>query len=173
MSDQRRIADDQRYIHFLTFSVYRRRRLFTLETPNRILLGTLNEQLKTFTAKCIGFVVMPQHVHALIWLAKTGELRRFMHEWKRISSFRIRRWYEQFSPAYFREFGYGVRFWQPKYYAFPIYERAKLEEKLRYIHENPVRSDLVERAIDWRWSSARWYETGRSVGVPIQWVEIE
>jgi putative transposase len=27
-----------------------------------------------------------------------------------------------------------------------------------YIHRNPVRRGLVERAIDWQWSSARWYE---------------
>ncbi len=26
---------------------------------------------------------------------------------------------------------------------------------------------------DCRWSSARWYELGRSVGVPIQWVDCE
>ena len=29
---------------------------------------------------------------------------------------------------------------------------------------------LVARAVDWPWSSARWYEEGRSVGVPIGWV---
>ena len=45
MSDQHRSADDQRYIHFLTFSVYRRRRLFTLDTPNRIVLGSKSGRL--------------------------------------------------------------------------------------------------------------------------------
>lgn len=29
---------------------------------------------------------------------------------------------------------------------------------------------LVEKAVDWKWSSARWYEEGRSVGVKIKWV---
>jgi hypothetical protein len=28
-------------------------------------------------------------------------------------------------------------------------------QKVNYIHLNPVRADLVERAIDYRWSSAR------------------
>jgi hypothetical protein len=28
-------------------------------------------------------------------------------------------------------------------------------EKLNYIHQNPVRAELVERATDYRWSSAR------------------
>ena len=28
---------------------------------------------------------------------------------------------------------------------------------IEYIHANPVRRGLVERAEDWEWSSARWY----------------
>jgi hypothetical protein len=32
---------------------------------------------------------------------------------------------------------------------------------------NPVRAGLVERAVDWTWSSARWYVQGKQVGVPI------
>ena len=59
----------------------------------------------------------------------------------------------------------------PKYYSFEIHERAKLEEKLRYLHENPVRAGLVDHRTDWQWSSARWYEWGMPVGVPIRWVE--
>ncbi len=27
----------------------------------------------------------------------------------------------------------------------------------------------VDQAVDWKWSSARWYANGRTVGVPIQW----
>jgi hypothetical protein len=61
-------------------------------------------------------------------------------------------------------------FWQRKYYAFQIYSRQKLEEKLTYNHLNPVRAVLVARAADWRWSSARHYKAGRTVGVPITWV---
>ena len=59
--------------------------------------------------------------------------------------------------------------WQPKYYGFNVFTRGKFEEKLQYMHMNPVRAGLVERAIDWRWSSARWYFERRPVGLPIQW----
>jgi putative transposase len=94
-----------------------------------------------------------------------------MHGWKRKSSFHIRNWYRREAARYFEGFGEGNRFWQPKCYSFEIYERAKLEEKLQYMHDNPVRAGLVEHATDWKWSSARWYEWRRSVGVPIKWVE--
>ena len=157
MSDQRRRYTDQRYVHFLTFSVYKRRRSLELDHPNRIVLGVLNHQLEAMAARCLGFVVMPDHVHAMLWLPEPRDLQRLMHGWKRMSSFAIRRWYAEFAPHYFEGFGQGEQFWQPKSYAFQIYSEHKLLEKLTYMHENPVRAGLVARAADWRWSSARKY----------------
>ncbi|MCA9085259.1 MAG: hypothetical protein KDA81_14440 [Planctomycetaceae bacterium] len=73
--------------------------------------------------------------------------------------------------AYAESRGLGIRLWTPKYYAFQVYSREKVEEKLRYMHMNPVRAGLVAKATDWKWSSARWYERRQSVGVPISWVD--
>jgi putative transposase len=59
--------------------------------------------------------------------------------------------------------------WQARYYGFNLWSRQKLDEKLEYIHLNPVRAGLVEKAVEWKWSSARWYEIGKSAGLPISW----
>src|SRR5262245_17850442 len=120
-------------------------------------------------ARCAGFVLMPDHVHALLWLPEPQDLERFLHGWKRMSSFRIRQWYAKNAANYFTDFGPGDRFWQPKSYAFHIYSETKLREKLDYMHLNPVRAGLVKQADDWHWSSARWYLSHQSVGVPIWW----
>ena len=171
MGDSRREYVDQRYIHFVTFCVHRRRRLLDLDQPKRIVLGVLNHQLEANLAKCVGFVIMPDHVHALIWLPDPRDLRRFLHGWKRMGSFAIRGWYAEHAAHYFGGFGPGDKFWQPKSYTFQIYSERKLLEKLDYMHLNPVRAGLVHKAEEWRWSSARWYIQHRSVGVKITWVE--
>ena len=171
MNTRRRIIDDRLYAHFITFSVFRRRRLLDHDGPKRILLDVLNGELRAHEARCVGFVVMPDHAHTIVWFSTTGQLSRFMRGWKRKSSFHIRTWYRRGNARYFDRFGEGDRFWQPKYYSFDIHSSAKLEEKLRYIHENPVRAGLAERATDWRWGSARWYECRQSVGVSIQSVD--
>ena len=167
----RRTFEEAPYAHFVTFSVDKRRRLLDHDHPKRILLGVLTSQLETFQGRCVGYVVMPDHVHAIVWLPRSGEFRRFMHGWRRMSSFRIRRWYRQEAPNYFVGFGIGNRFWQAGYYSFEIHETRKLEEKLTYMHLNPVRAGLVEKAVDWKWSSVRAYEEQRPAGVPIEWVE--
>ena len=171
MRTVRRVIDDQLYAHFVTFSVARNRRLLDHDHPKRIVLGVLNEELTQHEARCVGFVVMPEHVHAIVWFRAAGRLSRFMHGWKRKTSYHIRTWYRQAEPRYFEGFGEGNCFWQPKYHSFEIYERSKLEQKLDYIHANPVRRGLVKEATDWKWSSARWYARRESVGVPIEWVE--
>lgn len=171
MGSKRRIVDDKLYVHFVTFSVYRKRKLLDHDHAKRIFLGWFNEVLDQYEATCVGFVLMPDHIHALVWLKKVGQLSRFIHSWKRRSSVGLREWYRQVSPQYTAGFGEGDRFWQPKYYAFEIYERKTLEEKLQYMHLNPVRVGLATVATDWRWSSARWYEWNRSVGVPIRGID--
>ena len=61
-------------------------------------------------------------------------------------------------------------FWQPKHYPFNLYSEKKALEKLDYMHKNPVTAGFVEQACYWRWSSARYYEQQKSVGVPLAWV---
>jgi len=170
---KREIPADERYVHFITFSVYRRRRLLNLDVPKKIVLGNLNIQLHQFKARCAGFVIMPNHVHALIWMPKASDAEVFIGNWKRLSSFQCREWYQEHAPNYFQEFGQGEHFWNARYYDFPVTTERKLRQKLDYIHWNPVKAELVKRTIDYRWSSARWYAQRRSVGVPITWIECQ
>lgn len=130
MSAERRQYVAQRYICFITFSVFKRRKLLDLDQPKRILLSVLNHQLELIPSKCLGFVIMPEHVHSLIWLDDPKSLNRFIHGWKRMSSFAIREWYKEQAANYFANFGPGDRFWQPKSYAFNLYSANKLQEKL-------------------------------------------
>lgn len=170
MTSRRKIIDDKLYVHFVTFSVNKKRRLFELDHPKRIFLGILNDELKSFTAKCIGFVIMPNHIHLLIQFSETNQLSSFIHALKRKSSFRIRNWYRGKASSYFEEINDLDHFWQPKCYSFEIESNEKLEEKLNYTHDNPVRTGLVERPEEWKWSSAGFYSLGKSVGVPIEYI---
>jgi hypothetical protein len=64
---------------------------------------------------------------------------------------------------------------QPRELKFSCYRRYLFLGKERtrewfrraidYIHANPVRRGLVEKAEDWEWSSARWYAGIRPVKI--------
>ena len=44
-----------------------------------------------------------------------------------------------------------------------------LLEKLKYIHDNPVRRGLVEHPGEWRWSSYRYHEGGDESLIAMDW----
>ena len=45
--------------------------------------------------------------------------------------------------------------WQTEKNVLPIFSEGMFMEKMNYIHQNPVKEALSERAEDYRWSSAR------------------
>ena len=58
------------------------------------------------------------------------------------------------------------RIWQPGGgYDRNVIDLSTVQEMIDYIHANPVRRGLVERAIDWEYSSARWYVGIRPVPI--------
>ena len=50
------------------------------------------------------------------------------------------------------------RFWQRRCHDFNVYSRAKVQEKLHYVHANPVKEKLVRHSGGRPWSSwSYWY----------------
>jgi putative transposase len=64
-----------------------------------------------------------------------------------------------------RKHNYSV--WQQEKNVFSVFSEAVFMQKVNYIHLNPVRAGLVERAIDYRWSSARIWQRCASEDEPL------
>jgi REP element-mobilizing transposase RayT len=116
-----------------------------------------------------GFVVMPNHMHCI---AAADDLHAMMRDFKRFTSRSIHErlvadgrntvlaWLERAAQRARRERG-EFSFWQDGFHPQAIRSRRVFEQKLRYLHENPVRKGLIAGPEDWRYSSAGWY-AGRS-----------
>ncbi len=63
------------------------------------------------------------------------------------------------------------RFWQPRFYDFNVYSAKKIQEKLEYMHANPVKGGLVGDPGEWVWSSSLPYENGARGLVPIDFAD--
>jgi hypothetical protein len=53
-------------------------------------------------------------------------------------------------------------FWQARFHDFNVYGLGKKNEKLDYMHANPVKRGLVKDAKDWPWSSCSFYRGGET-----------
>ena len=160
--------------HFITFGCSGKRKLLNTPRSRQIVISVLANLVDKGQVKVSGFVVMPDHVHALFWYDQgDSDHSKGMQTWKRLSSHYLIKYYQETSPeilSHLKRSRNGreiVVVWKRRFYDFNLNSHAKASEKLAYIHENPVRKGIVSSAEQYSWSSARWYSNGRSVGVKI------
>jgi putative transposase len=115
-----------------------------------------------------GFVIMPNHLH-LLWemLEKNGKEmpHASFNKWTASQFLQdIRKNHPKVIP-YFEEQSEerNHRFWQTNPKAILMDSRKKFEQKLDYIHNNPLheRWNLAKSPEEYYWSSANFYMTGK------------
>ena len=154
------------HLHFLTFSCYQRRPLLDAPTARTFFLATLDEIRARYHFELRGYVVMPEHVHLLLNEPGEQTLSVALKALKQRISRDFRGGIPQSNlhslPPRLRNLASNLpRFWEPRFYDFNVYTGEKLNEKLKYMHANPVTRGLVEHPADWIWSSYLFYETGK------------
>ncbi len=164
---ERRVLNAAGITHFVTFSTYQRRQFLSPERTRSIVVEVLQSCLERHCAGCHGFVIMPNHVHALLVLSPELTIGEFLLAWKKTSSYRVKRFYKQEFDRYHKLCPKDCPIWQANYYDHALEKLEHINSKIDYMHSNPVEKQLALTAIDWRWSSARFYELQEYVGVPI------
>jgi len=157
--------------HFVTFSTFGRRKLLSTSAARRIVMDELNRLAEADRVRVTGFVIMADHVHALLWFGDDRDLAEVMNVWKAASARRLRKWYEATYPGMIefllvaRSGRERVSFWQRRYYDLNLWDNDKVRQKIDYMHYNPVKGGLCASQADWLWSSWRWYNLREEVGV--------
>jgi putative transposase len=169
---RRRTYDRERHAHFVTSSCFRRRRrLLDHDRSNKVVLGVRNSQLALRRGKCIGVVVRPDHVPAILHLPDPDPIRRFMKPWEQRSSVRIKRLLRGTLSSEARDVDLSEPVWQARYRDLDLFSAQKVEEERIDLHQDPVRAGLAAHPCDGPWSSARYDEQGRTVGVAVGWLD--
>ena len=161
--------NDNSYAHFITTNTYNNYPYFKDEELCQILIEELEFYSRKYGFALIGYVVMPDHLHLLVWWDKEEKPRlsisKGINSIKTMTAKRIKRrlFYNGGIKYMGRLADVGqptqrpFSLWQPGFYDFNIYSEAKLLEKLNYIHNNPVKTELVSSPECYKWSSWRLY----------------
>lgn len=97
------------------------------------------------------FVVLPDHLHA-IWTLPQGDAD-YSTRWRLIKSRFVREIGGKVPRSASQRAKAERGVWQRRFWEHAIRDRADYSAHLRYCWENPVKHGLVERAIDWPYSS--------------------
>lgn len=160
-----RVVNDA-YVYFVTYSIVDWLPVFVSKQACEVVTDSLNFCHQQKHLRINAFVVMPTHVHAILFdaaldnerLKKTlAEFRRFTG--RSLSDHCTRRMPKCFTTALTDASTNDRkrRFWQPTRHPVALQTEQFWEQKFNYLHENPCRKGLVTRAADWRFSSAAFY----------------
>jgi putative transposase len=154
------------HCHELTFSCYRRWPLLTNDLWRAMLSESIDRAMAGHCYRLVAFVYMPEHVHLLVYpLEAASGIEGLLRAIKRPYSYRVKQLLVASKSRLLEKLTIrqrpGVqtfRYWQEG----PGYDRNLIEPgtvlaAIDYLHKNPVRRGLCQRAADWRWSSARHY----------------
>ena len=90
------------------------------------------------------WVVMPNHVHAVVGPKPPQTLTKILHSWKSFTASEANKILKRANR----------HFWQTESYDHLVRDDADLARCCEYTTRNPVSARLCERPEDWEWSSA-------------------
>ncbi len=158
--------DQPGHVHELTFSCYQRKPLLTNDRWREMLAESIDRAIERHRYRLLAFVFMPEHVHLLVFPERDAStISELLKAIKRPFSYRIKQLLIESDSSLLKDLTIRqrpevttFRFWQEgPGYDRNITDAATLQKCLDYIHTNPVARGLCARAIDWRWSSARYH----------------
>lgn len=139
--------------HHVTQRGNRREQVFFGDGDYRYYLKLTAAAARAVGVEIWAYCLMPNHVHFLVVPSTPDGLRAMFAD--------THRRYTAFINARREQTGH---LWQGRFASVVMDERHLLAA-LRYVALNPVRAGLVERAVDWPWSSARAHVAGLDDGV--------
>jgi REP element-mobilizing transposase RayT len=110
------------------------------------LLITLSKFKERFNFKLFGFVIMDNHAHLLIGTNHLNSISKIMQAVLLSFSFKFR-----------KRYNYSGHVWEGRFKSNAIDGDAYIQECLEYMHNNPVRANIVTSAVKYSWSSCCFY----------------
>lgn len=160
---------DATHLYFITASVIGRKHLFTISKYIDIPLNSLAWLHQQKRILLFAFVIMPSHLHAII-KPVNNSIGDILQQFGSFTAHEILKRLRQDSQKGLlnlfqqskRDRRHEHSIWQD-IQAKNIYSMDVLQQKLEYIHQNPVAKEwnLVKDRVDYPYSSAEYYDYRR------------
>jgi len=154
--------------YFLTFQIVGWVDLFTRKVYRDIAIESLKYCQKNKGLNIFAYVIMSNHIHLLVQ-SDNSDLSGFMRDFKSFTSKKFTEFIaskeesrKDWLKIVFEFHGKNknnqtYQIWTNDNHAKLVYSQKFIEQKVNYIHQNPVKSGIVVKAEDYLYSSARNY----------------
>ena len=170
MSEKYKVRDQDRP-YFITFAVECWIDVFTRQSSKEIILESIRYCQKEKGLILYAWCLMTNHVHMIVGRNGESKIEEIVRDLKKYTSVHVCRAIESNPTESRREWMLNIfgslgqesekhtkyKFWQNEYHPVELFYNEMMNQKLDYIHENPVREGIVESAEEYLYSSARDY----------------
>jgi len=149
---------------FFTATILEWKHLLKPDKYKATIMGSLKFLVEKQRIKLLGFVLMPNHIH-VIWQMREGiKPADVQRDFLKYTAQQIKFDLQQNHPAVLEKFRVAVQdrsyqIWEHRPLLVPLWSKLMFEQKLNYIHQNPVQEkwQLADLPENYYYSSARYY----------------
>ena len=163
-------------IYFVTFTITDWIDIFIRPVYRHIIIDSLTYCQENKNLLIHAYVIMSSHLHAIFSVDGKIELQDIIRDFKKHTSKEIVKAIQEY-PESRREWvlsgfenaarrikrGKYNKVWQDGFHPVELDNNMIIEQRLNYIHQNPVEEEIVFRAEDYKYSSAIDYSGGKGV----------
>jgi len=139
--------------YFFTVVTQERRPIFSTEENIQKLRDAFKAVMKKRPFRIEAIVILPDHIHC-IWALPRDD-SDFSNRWKEIKYCFSMSYISSFLNAYSKRKKNEKGLWQRRFWEHLIRDQEDYNRHFDYIHYNPVKHKLTERAVDWPYSTFR------------------
>ena len=155
---------DQQHIAFFTATILEWKHLLKPDKYKDIILSSLRFLVEDKRVKVYGFVIMPNHLHLLWKMEPPHKRENVQRDFLKYTAQQIKFDLMKHHPAVLEKFSVGAKdrqyqLWERNPLSVYCYSNAVTEQKLDYIHNNPIQEKWKLAALPeaYHYSSARFY----------------
>ncbi len=156
---------ESKQIYFFTATILGWKPLLKNNNYKQIIIDSLAYLVEQKRCKVYAFVIMPNHIHMLWQMQGDHKKENVQRDFLKFTGQMMKTDLEKSNPALLQEFYVNLKdrkyqIWQRNSLAIAMFSREVMEQKLDYIHSNPVQGKwmLVNDLLDYKYSSVRYYE---------------
>ncbi|MBI3651258.1 MAG: transposase [Acidobacteria bacterium] len=162
--------------HYATIVTHKRVQVFRRDKTCQFLIDAIAGAREKYPFKLIGYVIMPDHLHIIV-NPLAHNIGTVMKQIKGVSAHDIIEWLRveghekslaklKLENPQKRSHQYAM--WLKEFFPVELWSLKFVQQKLQYIHNNPVRAGLCNHPAEWKWSSYRAYFPHEPGSVPIE-----
>ena len=161
---------------YVTVVTHNRVPVFRSPQACQFLIDAISKAMATYPLKLIGYAVMPDHLHLIVNPLEQN-IEMVLKQIKGASAHHIIAWlraegYERFLEKLKLDIqqkrSHQYALWMKRFFPVELWSIKFVQQKLQYVHNNPVSAGLCKHPAEWKWSSYRAYFPHEPGSVPIE-----